>query len=328
MDNDAVNMSISNDKISDVKTLEAFQAAMACGSMTAAAKQLGIGQPAVTRQIKELEESVGFPLFHRNGPRISPTERGLQFYGEVQRLMAGLHQIRERAAAIRDGQIAAIDIAATPTMAGGLLSPTLARMGLDLPGVVNIETMNAEHVARALTSRTADFGLSALPFEHATLEAKVICESRLVAAVAKGGASDSEEPLPLEALAAARLLTVGNAYRIRGKINGALKRQDIVPAAEIVTNSSLNAMMAARAGLGIAIIDPVTAFGIPVDGVSIRPLAVDLPYIWGLFSAAGRVLPAELLSFVAGFEAACSTTIPDCVFHDPSDIRALERSSL
>ncbi|WP_230720334.1 LysR family transcriptional regulator [Martelella mediterranea] len=321
-------MSISNDKISDVKALEAFQAAMACGSMTAAAKQLGIGQPAVTRQIKELEDSVGFPLFHRNGPRISPTERGLQFYGEVQRLMSGLHQIRERAAAIRDGQIAAIDIAATPTMAGGLLSPTLARMGLDLPGVVNIEAMSAEHVARALTSRTADFGLSALPFEHATLEAKVICESRLVAAVEKGGAFDAEEPLPLEALAAARLLTVGNAYRIRGKINGALKRQDIVPAAEIVTNSSLNAMMAARAGLGIAIIDPVTAFGIPVDGVSIRPLAVDLPYIWGLFSAAGRVLPAELLSFVAGFEAACSTTIPDCVFHDPSDIRALERSSL
>ncbi|WP_246710231.1 LysR family transcriptional regulator [Martelella soudanensis] len=321
-------MSISNDKISDVKTLEAFQAAMACGSMTAAARQLGIGQPAVTRQIRELEDSVGFPLFHRNGPRISPTERGLQFYDEVQRLMSGLHQIRERAAAIRDGRIAAIDIAATPTMAGGLLSPTLAHMGDDLPGVVNIETMNAEHVARALTSRTADFGISALPLEHATLEAKVICGSRLVAAIAEGGPFDVSEPLPLESLAVTRLLTVGNAYRIRGKINGALERDRIVPAAEIVTNSSLNAMMAARAGLGIAIIDPVTAFGIPVEGVSIRPLAVDLPYVWGLFSAAGRVLPSELLSFVAGFEAACSTTIPDCVFHDPSDVRSLERSGV
>ena len=328
MDNDVVNMSISNDKISDVKALEAFQAAMACGSMTAAAKQLGIGQPAVTRQIKELEDSVGFPLFHRNGPRISPTERGLQFYGEVQRLMSGLHQIRERAAAIRDGRIAAIDIAATPTMAGGLLSPTLARMGEDLPGVVNIETMNAEHVARAVTSRTADFGISALPLEHATLEAKVICESRLVAAIAEGGPFDVDGPLALEALSAARLLTVGNAYRIRGKINGALKRENITPSGEIVTNSSLNAMMAARAGLGIAIIDPVTAFGIPVEGVAIRPLSVSLPYIWGLFSAAGRVLPAELLSFVAGFEAACKTTIPDCVFHDPADVRTLERSSL
>lgn len=321
-------MSILNDKLFDLKLLEALQAAMASGSMTGAAKQLGIGQPAVTRQIKDLEEAIGFPLFHRNGPRISPTERGLQFYDEVQRLMTGLHQIRERAAAIRDGRIAAIDIAATPTMAGGLLSPALARMGDSLPGVVNILTMNAEHVARALTSRTADFGLSALPLEHASLEAKVVCESRLVAAVAVGSAFDADGPLRLESLATTRLLTVGNAYRVRGKINAALAREKVVPLAEIVTNSSLNALMAARAGLGIAIVDPVTAFGIPVEGVSIRPLEIKLPYIWGLFSAAGRVLPSELLSFVVGFEGACSSIIPECVFHDPSNVRLLERTSL
>ena len=40
-------MSIKNEKIFDVRTLQAFQAAVACGSMTTAAKQLGIGQPAV-----------------------------------------------------------------------------------------------------------------------------------------------------------------------------------------------------------------------------------------------------------------------------------------
>ena len=87
-------MSIENDKIFDFRTLEAFQAAMSCGSMTGAARQLGIGQPTVTRMVRDLETSVGFQLFHRNGPRITPTDRGLRFHEEVQRLTAGMHQIR------------------------------------------------------------------------------------------------------------------------------------------------------------------------------------------------------------------------------------------
>lgn len=97
MHNDGVMMSTENNKKFDLKVMEAFLAAMSCGSMTKAAAYLGVGQPAVTRMIKELEVTVGFPLFHRNGPRISPTDRGLRFHEEVQRVVAGLRQIGQRA---------------------------------------------------------------------------------------------------------------------------------------------------------------------------------------------------------------------------------------
>jgi len=43
------------------------------------------------------------------------------------------------------------------------------------------------------------------------------------------------------------------------------------PSSEIATNSSLSAAMAARAGLGVALCDPVTVLGVPIDGVSIGP---------------------------------------------------------
>ncbi|MET3598287.1 LysR family transcriptional regulator [Martelella mangrovi] len=321
-------MSIENGKIFDVKALEAFQAAMAYGSMTGAAKQLGIGQPAVTRLVKDLEKIVGFALFHRNGPRISPTDRGLRFYDEVQRLMSGLHQIGDRAVAIREQRLPAIDIAATPTMAGGLLGPALARMKDSLPGIVNIQSMTAEHVARNLTGRTADFGVSALPLEHAALEALVVCRSRLVAAVEAGGPFDTDTPVTLAEIAATRLLTVGNTYRIRRKINRVFSEAGLSPEAELATNSSLNALMAARSGLGIAIIDPVTAFGIPVEGTAIRQLDHEMPYTWGLFSAAGRTLPGDITPFIDSFRTACTTIIPDCVFHDPADIRQLDHASI
>lgn len=301
---------------------------MSCGSMTGAAKQLGIGQPAVTRLVKELEADVGFQLFHRNGPRISPTDRGLRFHEEVQRLIAGLRQMRDRAEAIRDERLPAIDIAATPTMAGGLLGPTLHALGEDLPDHVNLQTMNAEHVARALRNRTADFGIAAFPMDYMGLTRHIICESRLVAAVASSSSvaeKYADRPVPLSLFETTRLVTVGNAYRVRHTIDGALEDAGVDPVQELSTNSSLNAVMAARSNVGVAIVDPVTAYGIPVEGVSILPLETPMPYFWGLLSDAARVFAPSQTRFVDAFATACQGTIADCILHDPTDADLLKQ---
>ncbi len=313
-------MSTPNDKLFDLKALEAFMAAMSCGSMTRAAEQLGTGQPAVTRLIKDLEAAAGFQLFHRKGPRIAPTDRGMRFYEEVQGLVSGLRQIGQRAEAIRENRPPAIEIAATPTMAGGLLAPTLKALGPDLPDHVNVQTMNAEYVIRSLRIRTAEFGIAAYPLEHAGLSRHVVCESRLVAVVPEDAPfALNDSHLSLSALNSERLITVGNAFRIRHTIDVALDEAGIVPATDFSTNSSLNAVMAAREGLGIAILDPVTAYGIPVKGVRILPLEQKLPYFWVLLSDANRAANRPLDTFVQAFRDACQTTVPDCIFHDPSD---------
>jgi DNA-binding transcriptional LysR family regulator len=314
MHNDGPIMSIENNKKFDLKVLEAFLAAMSCGSMTKAAAHLGVGQPAVTRMIKELEVAVGFPLFHRNGPRISPTDRGLRFHDEVQRVVAGLRQIGQRAEAIRTERVASIDIAATPTMAAGLTGPALMALAEDLPHQVNVQTMNAEHVIRALRSRTADFGIAANPIDHAGLVRHVVCQSRLVGVVAESSPlARALDPLSMSVFAEQRLITVGNAFRIRHTIDQVLQKLQIAPPSEFATNTSLNAVMAARAGLGVAIVDPVTAYGVPVQGVKIVPLDTAMPYVWELLSDADRALSRHLGAFVAAFRQACLATVPDCV---------------
>ncbi len=268
----------------------------------------------VTRMIKDLETAVGFQLFHRNGPRISPTDRGLRFHEEVQRIVAGLRQIGQRAEAIRTEKIASIDVAATPTMAAGLSGPALMALGEDLPQQVNVQTMNAEHVIRALRSRTADFGIAANPIDHAGIVRHVVCESRLVGVVAANSPlAEADRPLQLSIFADQRLITVGNAFRIRSTIDQALRAQGIKPPSEFTTNTSLNAVMAARSGLGVALVDPVTAHGVPVEGTRVLPLETRIPYVWGLLSDADRALSRHLSSFVDAFREACLATVPDCV---------------
>ncbi|WP_207209827.1 LysR family transcriptional regulator [Tropicimonas sp. IMCC6043] len=307
----------------DVRAMEVFEAAMACGSMTAAARQIGIGQPAVTRLVKDLEAEVGFQLFQRNGPRISPTDQGLRFYEEVQRVLSNMRQIRERATAIREDCEPSIDIAATPTMSGGLLSPALARMPVRLPHFVNAQTMDAEHVVRALRNRTADFGMSAFPLEHAGLKAHVICEARVVAVLPADHPLAARDVYSLSEMSGQRLVTVGNAFRLRRSISAALRAEGVEVTSEFSTNSSLNAVMAARSGLGVALVDPVTAFGIPVEGVAVLPIDHPIPFAWGLLSPSDRVLNKTLSSFVESFRDASAAVVPGCTFHDAADDVAL-----
>ncbi|MBT9384363.1 LysR family transcriptional regulator [Pseudooceanicola sp. CBS1P-1] len=266
-----------------MRDLEAFVSVMATGSMTGAARQLGIGQPAVTRMIRDLEAQVGFALFERNGPRISPTAKGLLFFEDARQLLSSFTRLSRRAVSLRDETVGALALAATPTMAAGLAPVLMDHLGAGLPPAVTLTTMDAEHLARALQSGACDYGLSALPFSHAGVECLATAEASLVAVLPEAQAEDADRPFELAQLAGQRLLTVGNSYRVRHAINAALLEAGVTPGAEITTNSSLNAILSARAGLGIALVDCVSARGVPVPGVAVRPLARPIPYAWGLF---------------------------------------------
>ena len=72
----------------DTKQLAAFCAVVERRSFSQAADQLGVTQPAVSLQIRSLEQRVGQQLLDRSGRRVEPTEAGMRLYRGAQRLLA------------------------------------------------------------------------------------------------------------------------------------------------------------------------------------------------------------------------------------------------
>src|SRR5438876_151782 len=72
----------------DTKQLAAFCAVVERRSFSQAADQLGVTQPAVSLQIRSLEQRLGQQLLDRSGRRVEPTEAGLRLYRGAQRLLA------------------------------------------------------------------------------------------------------------------------------------------------------------------------------------------------------------------------------------------------
>lgn len=87
----------------DIKKLKYFLAVVDAGSITAAARRIPVAQPALTRQIRLLEERVGARLFERDRKGVSLTRAGRFLYDNGRRLVAELDSVAKKTRAISDG---------------------------------------------------------------------------------------------------------------------------------------------------------------------------------------------------------------------------------
>src|ERR671925_2194006 len=89
----------------DTRQLAAFCAVVERKSFSHAAERLGVTQPAVSLQIRSLEQRLGRRLLDRSGRRVEPTEAGLRLYTSAQRLLQLEEQLLEDLAADDEGLI-------------------------------------------------------------------------------------------------------------------------------------------------------------------------------------------------------------------------------
>src|ERR687885_1597208 len=83
----------------DTRQLAAFCAVVERKSFSEAAERLGVTQPAVSLQIRVLEERLGRRLLDRSGRRVEPTETGLRLYRSARRVLQAEEQLVEELAA-------------------------------------------------------------------------------------------------------------------------------------------------------------------------------------------------------------------------------------
>ncbi|AQU88407.1 hypothetical protein B0W47_14140 [Komagataeibacter nataicola] len=307
------------------KQIEAFHAVVLTGSMTAAARYLGRSQSAISRLVLELEEEIGFTLFMRSKMRLVPTRRALVLHEEVRRSFIGMDRIAARAGQLAMTEVSMpIDIAAPPAMASGLIPAVIARLEAQGDSMrIMLRSMNSENVLGAVIDNTVNIGMASLPIEHANARLLWIGEAPCVTVMAQNNPLARHERLSLAQLDDQNLITVANPFRLRGVIDTALQRHNVAVSDQIETNTSLSAIMAARAGLGVALVDPLTAYGIPVSGTTIRPIDMHIPWIWGVITPAHQTLSKDVLRLVDMIEITVRDLLPCFRRHKASDMEKL-----
>jgi DNA-binding transcriptional LysR family regulator len=109
----------------DTRQLAAFCAVVERKSFSQAAERLGVTQPAVSLQIRSLEQRLGRQLLDRSGRRVEPTEAGLRLYASAQRLLALEENLLEELAAEDEGALTGTLELGASTGPGGTVVPLL-----------------------------------------------------------------------------------------------------------------------------------------------------------------------------------------------------------
>lgn len=132
-------------RVGRLQRLAVFEAAARLGSFTAAARELGMTQPAVTRQIRSLESAVNAALFHRTSNRSELTDAGRTLLSEVSRAFSGI----ESALAGLGQRAEVFVLACNPGFAQQWLVPRLERVQ---------EALGGRELRLWLFDREADLG--------------------------------------------------------------------------------------------------------------------------------------------------------------------------
>src|SRR5256885_41242 len=111
-----------------------FEAAARHLSFTKAGEELYLTQSAVSRQIKELEDQLGVPLFQRRHRALALTEAGQQFYASAAQVITTMRTATERLRA-QNGRRRPLSVTTTNSFAALWLIPRLAGFTRDHPGV-------------------------------------------------------------------------------------------------------------------------------------------------------------------------------------------------
>lgn len=301
----------------DIRQLEAFVAVMTIGSITGAAKLLERSQPAISRQIQELELDLGEPLLHRNGPKVTPTALGYVLYEEAERIVNGVRRIQQHARRTAEVPSAPLLVSATSALSLGVVAPALAQCGESLcVSKIELLSMRPEKVVNDVLHGLADLGVCSLPLDHQQICVHWIAEVPCKAVMPENHPLAALDVVPIAALARERVVGMHNPHRLKQHIDAALQAAGAPGLrADVETNSSMNAQALVRAGLGVAILDPMTLLGAPLQGLAYRALDVHIPFHFGAISAQGKNLPAPALLLLEALRRNAAA-LDECRMHD------------
>ena len=239
----------------DLRRLRTFVAVAELGTVSKAALRLRITQPALSRQIGDLEQELGLRLFDRVGRRLMLTAIGEQLLGDCRGVLGQVGSLSERAELLRRGNSGVLRVAAPPQTIESVLSTFLPRYAERFPNVQVKLTEALGHDQTALLERgEVHVGIRHHQGEDRRFESHALPPDEILAACEPSLQLDHAGMIDIGRLAAYPLLLLESGYSLRRMFNAACRLAGVEPNVLLESRAPHTLLELAEAGHGVAII--------------------------------------------------------------------------
>ena len=283
----------------DLRHVRTFVTVAEVGTVSRAAEQLHIAQPALSRQIANLEDEFGLKLFDRVGRRLVLTSEGEQILDDCRGLLHCARAVGEHAQVLQRGDVGVLRVSASPHLIEGIFPGFLRQYAARYPGV---QVRLVDAAAGAEVFAMLDRGevqlvqtvVSALTADEERFASHPLAPMEMLAAFhpkLKLGTADGK--VEIASLGAHPLLQATQDFAMRRNFDAACRLAGFTPN-NVLESRAPHALLAmAEAGHGVAIIPSALRlhrYKVRVLRVTFRGKALSEPLT--MLSDKRRPLPA------------------------------------
>lgn len=237
-----------------LRQLKVFEAVARHLSYSRAARELHLTQPAVSMQIKLLEESLGLPLFEQLGKKIFMTEAGREMYHYSKTIAEQLAEAESVLAELKGMERGNLKISVAST-ANYFATQLLASFRQTHPRVtVNLDVTNREALLGQLEHNQIDLAVMGQPPDGHDLIAESFMENPLVVIAAPDNPLAGQKHIPISRLADETLIVRETGSGTRSASERFFQTHQIAPRTGLVMNTNEAIKQAVQAGMGLAVV--------------------------------------------------------------------------
>ena len=283
----------------ELRHLRYFVAVADAGSVSRAATQLRVTQPALSRQIRDLEAELGLPLFDRVGRRLQLTAAGDNLLLRTREILRAADALREQASALAGGATGTLRLGATAQTLESLISGFLVGYRRQWPGIdVRLIEDGGMRLKTRVQRGELHVALGAVPSGD-DLRSRPLFPVWVLAVMPSKSPRARRNTLDVAELDQAAVLLLRRDFASRLRFDAACEAARVHPHVLLEAGDPHSLVSLARGGHGIAIVPSTTVFS--RGGLHVAPLVRGGRAVGGSTAAvwdARRHLPVYAQAFV------------------------------
>ncbi|WP_338608806.1 LysR substrate-binding domain-containing protein [Pelagibacterium nitratireducens] len=284
----------------NLRQIEVFRAVVTNGTTARAAEVLRISQPAVSKMIQELERAIGFPVFDRIKGRLRPTAEGQLFFREIEQAFTGLTELRSAAARIRDFGSGKLRIACLSALSTNLAPRALHGFTKHHPNIaITLQTRTSSVARDLVASGQFDLGIVADEIDTTGIDVRPFASFRVAVAMPEDHELTGCDIVRPADLAGRRFIALSPEDTTRQEAEAAFERANVTPHIILETPFSTTICAMVAEGLGVGLVNPLTAEPYLGHGLVLRPFEPELHFRTLLILPPHRPPSRILTDFIA-----------------------------
>jgi DNA-binding transcriptional LysR family regulator len=240
----------------ELQQLRYFVAVADAGRFTAAARDLHVAQPSISRQVRKLEDELGAVLLERRRTGVALTDAGAILLPWAKRMLADLDGARSEVAGLATLERGRLSVGATPSLSTVLLPRVLAAFHTEHPGItLSVIEAGSRDLGDRLAAGELDLALVILPMPREELfETTPLIREELVLAVAKSHPLARRKTVKVGDLRGVPLVMFREGYDLRSATITACEQAGFHPTFAVEGAEMDGVLRMAAAGVGVAVV--------------------------------------------------------------------------